>query len=88
LPAGFAIIAGVVQLFTDYRENESFMNERDIDCRKCRHYYITWDKKFPYGCRAIQFKSAKSPSFEVYAASGQACLRFHDKTMGAKGDKT
>jgi hypothetical protein len=63
------------------------MDEREIDCRKCIHYYVTWDKKFPYGCRAIQFKSAKSPSFEVYAASGQVCLRFQAKTTATKGSK-
>ena len=63
------------------------MDIRDIDCRKCRHYYITWDKKFPYGCKAIGFKSAKSPSLEVYAASGQVCLQFEDKTAGSVGHR-
>jgi hypothetical protein len=57
------------------------MDSKDIDCRKCRHYYITWDKKFPYGCKAIQFKSARPPSLEVFAASGISCLRFEEKTI-------
>ena len=63
------------------------MDIRDIDCRRCRHYYITWDKKFPYGCKAIQFKSTKSPSLEVFAASGVACLRFEKKTPDAPGHR-
>ena len=56
-------------------------DSRDIDCRKCRHYYITWDKNFPYGCRAMQFKSAQMPILEVFAASGIACLRFEEKKI-------
>jgi hypothetical protein len=57
------------------------MDSTDIDCKKCRHYYITWDRKFPYGCKAIQFKSVRLPSVEVFAASGIACLRFEEKII-------
>jgi len=63
------------------------MDAKEIDCRKCRHYYITWDKGFPYGCKALGFKSAKAPSFEVFAASGMVCLRFETKRSGPGGDK-
>ncbi|MCX5812556.1 MAG: uracil-DNA glycosylase [Proteobacteria bacterium] len=63
------------------------MDSKDIDCKKCRHYYITWDRKFPYGCKAIQFKSAMAPSLEVFAASGIACLRFEEKTIKPQMDK-
>ncbi|MBN2654263.1 MAG: uracil-DNA glycosylase [Nitrospirae bacterium] len=48
-----------------------------INCFKCRHFYITWDKKFRYGCRAMGFKSYEMPSDEVLNASRVECLRFY-----------
>ena len=50
-----------------------------IACHNCEHYHITWDARFPYGCRAHGFKSRKSPSLEVYEASGLECLLFAAK---------
>lgn len=57
----------------------SVMETKGVDCRKCRHYYITWDKKFPYGCRAMGFKSGHTPSLDVVNASGTVCMRFEEK---------
>jgi len=50
-----------------------------ILCYKCRHYYITWDNNFPYGCRAMGFKSYETPSVTVYKSSGTNCLLFEPK---------
>lgn len=50
-----------------------------IDCHKCEHYYVTWDKKFPYGCKAIGFKSMQLPSVVVFASSNRKCLLFKKK---------
>jgi hypothetical protein len=50
-----------------------------IECQKCKHYYITWDKNFPYGCRAMGFKGKKIPSQTVYKSSGMQCLMFEKK---------
>ncbi|MGD0231097.1 MAG: uracil-DNA glycosylase [Syntrophorhabdales bacterium] len=55
------------------------MDETHAECRVCRHYYVTWDRKFPHGCKAARFKSAALPSVEVRAASGKACLLFEKK---------
>jgi hypothetical protein len=60
------------------------MFREKIDCFKCRHFYITWDKSFPKGCEAIGFKSEKMPSAVVYEASGTACLRFAKKELSAE----
>jgi hypothetical protein len=54
------------------------------NCRKCAYFRITWDKRFPYGCEAVGFKSRRMPSFEVLAASGKTCMLFRDK-KNAKG---
>jgi hypothetical protein len=46
------------------------------DCGACAHYYITHDANFPYGCRALHFKSRRVPQQEVRDASGHPCMAF------------
>jgi hypothetical protein len=56
--------------------------DKDInraDCWKCRHHYITWEESFPYGCRALGFKSRRLPVFDVRESSGHDCLYFSPK---------
>jgi hypothetical protein len=48
-------------------------------CRLCEHYYITHDAIFPYGCRALGFKSRNEPARDVAQASGEECLSFTPK---------
>jgi hypothetical protein len=48
-------------------------------CNKCEHYYITWEKKFPNGCRSMSFKSRELPSLAVRKNSGMDCLQFKIK---------
>ena len=55
-----------------------------VSCRNCRHYYITWDKNFPHGCRALKFKSKSMPAATVRAASGIPCLSFVNKEVKPK----
>jgi len=50
--------------------------EKRTNCFSCEHFYITYDQKFPYGCRAIGFKSVRMPSIDVYANSDMACGLF------------
>ena len=49
------------------------------DCFKCRHFYITHEKNFPYGCKAIGFKSKGISSGVVLQTSGMKCLYFEGK---------
>lgn len=53
------------------------------NCNACRHFYVTWDAQFRYGCRALDFKSQRLPMLEVLEASGQPCHFFQRKTGGA-----
>lgn len=62
---------------------ESTDDNRPV-CHNCEHYYITWDQNFPYGCRAMGFKSRKRPSQDVYESSGMDCQLFTRK----KGSST
>lgn len=52
---------------------------RRIDCRRCRHYFVTWDDRAPHGCRALQFKSRPLPAQVVQRTSGQQCFSFSPK---------
>jgi hypothetical protein len=45
-------------------------------CLSCVHLYVTWDPRFPRGCRALGFKSRELPCTAVAQASGQDCLYF------------
>ncbi|ACT48957.1 hypothetical protein Mmol_2055 [Methylotenera mobilis JLW8] len=48
-------------------------------CSRCVHYFITYQPNFPYGCKALNFKSRRLPCSEVYEASGKNCLMFAKK---------
>jgi hypothetical protein len=53
--------------------------EKAINCMSCLHFYITYDPQFPYGCRAVGFKSRWMPSKVMYASSGMDCQFFAGK---------
>jgi hypothetical protein len=50
-----------------------------MDCKKCQFFYITWDKKFPYGCKLYEIKSKTSPDTQVLINTGIACLGYQPK---------
>ena len=50
-----------------------------IICQRCTHYYVTWEKNKPHGCRAYGFKSDKTPSIVVKQSSGMDCNFYVDK---------
>lgn len=56
------------------------MNNKRVDCFKCKNFYVTWDQRFPKGCKAFNFKTNRLPSLEVFRASGEQCLRFEKKS--------
>jgi hypothetical protein len=53
--------------------------ETKVDCYRCQFFYVTWDKKFPYGCKAMGFKSKGLPKEVVFESSGRQCLSFSPK---------
>lgn len=51
-------------------------------CRDCKHFYITFDRATPYGCKAYQIQSAIQPSQVVKRANnGQDCIGFSQKAQ-------
>jgi hypothetical protein len=57
------------------------MKKENVNCRKCINYFITWDKKFPYGCKALNFKTNRLPSVDVKINSGLQCMLFKEKKI-------
>ena len=55
-------------------------------CRKCKFFYITWDKSFPYGCKAMGFKSKSLPGMITRQVSHSDCLSYEEKEQPKKGD--
>ncbi|MBU0698331.1 MAG: uracil-DNA glycosylase [Proteobacteria bacterium] len=53
--------------------------QRKTDCHRCRHYYVTYDKDFPYGCKAMGFKSRQNPYIVVRNSSEHECLSMEPK---------
>ncbi|NPV05414.1 MAG: uracil-DNA glycosylase [Syntrophaceae bacterium] len=48
--------------------------ERKVSCFECRHFFITHEPAWPYGCKAMGFKSREMPSDAVLRNSGEPCL--------------
>ena len=55
------------------------MSPRKIDCVQCKHFMVTWNPKFPRGCKLYGFRSASFPSVEVFKATGEDCMGFEKK---------
>ena len=55
-----------------------------INCPSCAHYFITHEASFPYGCRAMGFKSKQLPSLAVVAATAEPCQSFQAKATRAR----
>tara|TARA_Y100000766_G_C18892835_1_gene599400 strand:- start:569 stop:856 length:288 start_codon:yes stop_codon:yes gene_type:complete len=55
------------------------VSDKHADCNSCAHFFITWNKRFPYGCRAMGFMSSNSPSKDVFEVEGRDCLAYKNK---------
>ena len=54
------------------------------NCHRCKYYYVTWEKLFPHGCEALNFKSRTIPSQDVWRVSQQICPKFLAEAPGLK----
>lgn len=50
-----------------------------VNCFKCRHFYITWEKYFQRGCGAHGIKTMDIPSTVVRRISGIECQSFEPR---------
>ena len=55
------------------------------ECRKCKHFFVTYEPQTPNGCKAFQIKSKALPQIIVKQANqGQECLGFQEKVKKKK----
>jgi hypothetical protein len=57
--------------------------EERVDCRRCRHFAVTYRMPRAYACRPFGFESAQIPSAEVLASSGETCRAFEPRASAA-----
>ena len=48
-------------------------DQKRIKCYGCIHFYITYKKERPWGCRRFGFISKSIPSIEVFITTGTEC---------------
>ena len=53
------------------------MNQNN--CNNCAHFYVTYKKNFPYGCKAFGVISKNNPYLEIKKVSGTDCALFQKK---------
>ena len=58
---------------------DGVVSGKHADCNSCAHFFITWNKKFPFGCRAMGFMTSNSPSKDVFEVEGRDCLAYKNK---------
>lgn len=44
-----------------------------VTCYGCRHFRITYDKRFPYACDVFGFKGKALPCVTVLTTTGAPC---------------
>jgi hypothetical protein len=67
-----------------YLTSETVDNADKPACSKCVNHFITHDQRFPYGCRAMGFKSDRLPQLQIIAATGTHCLAFQPRAAAPR----
>ena len=67
------------KLIKNFGKKISVLNKKKENCWNCLHFGITHEKKFPYKCNAMHFKSRQLPSDIVVKVEGDKCLSFLKK---------
>jgi hypothetical protein len=72
-------------MISKYLFTEIVMSVENINCLRCKNYIVTWDSRFPRGCKIFGFKGAVMPSITVFKSTGIPCENFELKqTTGNK----
>ncbi len=59
-----------------------------VNCFKCKHFFSTWNPKFPRGCKAYGFKGKEMPSDFILRTTGISCMQFEWKVKDPTPSKT
>lgn len=78
LSAFFTVIS-IFQSFKHMKKDDSMEKKERIYCKRCKYFYITWDTRFPNGCKLFNIKTKYMPSALVYQSTGQNCVQYEEK---------
>ncbi|MFZ5968244.1 MAG: uracil-DNA glycosylase [Bacillota bacterium] len=53
--------------------------DKNINCMKCKYFFVTWEPDNPRGCSYFGFKTKLMPSALVQKSSGKKCGAFANK---------
>jgi len=68
------------------KENSWLSIQEKQDCFKCIHFYITWRKDFPNGCKIYGIQTKHFPSLVVLSSTGTGCKGFAEKPKKNRGN--
>ena len=57
---------------------------KQTNCNNCIHFYVTYKRSFPYGCRAFGIVSKKNPYLEIKKVSSTNCALFSKRIKNDK----
>ena len=57
-------------------------------CLSCEHYFVTWKKNYPHGCRSFNMESKYYPSLAVIKESRLKCLYYQKRNPSPHKSKT
>ena len=55
-----------------------YESEFRLNCRGCRHFFVTYEPRNPWGCRQFGFKGKNLPAQIVYQSTGMQCAYFSE----------
>ena len=61
---------------------------KNIVCYSCRHFFVTWQERYPYGCKAFNMKSKTLPCLKVFQESRKNCLYYQTKIIAITNSST
>ncbi len=68
---------------TNFEKNSKIQKENEIEdsisCLRCVHYYVTWNKKYPRGCRKYGFETDLMPSDTILIYTCKSCAYYKNK---------
>jgi len=70
------------------RDEQPFSTASDRpDCRRCKHFAVSWYPREPYLCRLLGFRSLALPCLEVMRCDGRPCTGFQPKPVNTEPAK-
>ncbi|MCH2208596.1 MAG: hypothetical protein MK132_22380 [Lentisphaerales bacterium] len=55
------------------------MPNKAPNCLKCKHFFVTYDKRSPRGCKLFGMKNKGLPSQAVFNSTGSHCPAFEER---------